>query len=371
MTASIVYIEKIAGAAILFTVTLAFTILPARLKNAQEKTLKSISCFCGGLFLGLCFLHLIPDSLRGFQNVPSLLKLQSSYPMAEFTICVGMIIVMTAEKLANVIQQHQKNEKKNCSASKDCCKESCPRREDERTPLVQNISISYMTSGEHGTTDSEIYEDIDQSSILLFNEENVEGVFIVENNAKMDDQIPKENKETDIAQSMKSVSSVKSTAESRKRTIRTFCLIIALMIHSVFEGLTVGLQSTTLGLVTLVSLLSFHKCIIGFSLGLSIVNAKQKNFSSHLKQATLFAVASPVGILFGLIILSSKLALFNGEAVVFLTSLATGTFLFITFFEILAKDLNGNTVRDLVNFVLFLVGFAAFAGITSIPVMQV
>ena len=82
-----------------------------------------------------------------------------------------------------------------------------------------------------------------------------------------------ENAET---RSIRSNYSVKSREFRRKSKLRTFCLIIALMIHSLFEGLTVGLQDTEMGLVELVAILSFHKGLIGFSLGINILNSKQK-----------------------------------------------------------------------------------------------
>lgn len=62
--------------------------------------------------------------MRDFSAVPSLSRVQAAYPMAELIFCIGMIIVMIAEKLASVIQS-QRNEKE-CNASKHCCKEQCP-----------------------------------------------------------------------------------------------------------------------------------------------------------------------------------------------------------------------------------------------------
>jgi len=54
-----------------------------------------------------------------------------------------------------------------------------------------------------------------------------------------------------------------------------------------------------------------------------------------------------------------------------LTALSTGTFLYVTFFEILGKCLQGGEMEDVFAFVCFIVGFGVFAGITAIPQMQV
>ena len=72
----------------------------------------------------------------------------------------------------------------------------------------------------------------------------------------------------------------------------------------------------------------------------------------------------------GAFLLSTKFNLFNEGAMTVLICLATGTFLYITFFEILAKNLVGNQLQDLLSFVYFLIGFGIFAGISAIPIMQ-
>jgi len=349
------YVQKLFGAILLFTVTFLVTLLPYKLKKIQEVALKGIKCFCGGLFLGLCFIHLIPDVIRDFQNIPQLKSLQAKYPIAEFTICVGMVIVMSAERFASIIQAKKKSEEQRCLSTKDCCESNC--KKDEKSPLIAGItSVGYSPPKQHQADD--IYEKDNLS------EKSVEKLKDIEASIDYDE----DNILTRSTNSI--VTSFAKREEIKKHRLRAFCLILALMIHSLFEGLTVGLQSTTMGLVELVALLCFHKCLIGFSLGVNIINAGQ-DFKMHLKQGLLFAAASPTGIIFGVIITTSKLHILNGEATAFLTATATGTFLYITFFEILAKDLKGNKISDLVNFVLCLLGFAFFAGLTAIPALQV
>ena len=40
---------------------------------------------------------------------------------------MGMLIVMTAERFASLIQAKKDDEKRNCDASKDCCKVRCKK----------------------------------------------------------------------------------------------------------------------------------------------------------------------------------------------------------------------------------------------------
>lgn len=51
--------------------------------------------------------------------------------------------------------------------------------------------------------------------------------------------------------------------------------------------------------------------------------------------------------------------------------MSTGTFIYITFFEMLGKDLKGSTLRDYMNFLICLLGFGIFAGISAIPALRI
>ena len=85
---------------------------------------------------------------------------------------------------------------------------------------------------------------------------------------------------------------------------------------------------------------------------------------------SLYAIASPCGIIAGVCILSADVQVIDQVAMAFLTALATGSFVFVTFFEILGKDLQGNDMRDLLNLGMCVVGFTIFAAITALPIMR-
>ena len=131
----------------------------------------------------------------------------------------------------------------------------------EKSPLLQGIvNVAQVP-------DEENKEQLTQSTM----EDDTNKMFY----CSIDNEI-ENNTENAETRSIRSNYSIKSREFRRKSKLRTFCLIIALMIHSLFEGLTVGLQDTEMGLVELVAILSFHKGLIGFSLGINILNSKQK-----------------------------------------------------------------------------------------------
>lgn len=85
----------------------------------------------------------------------------------------------------------------------------------------------------------------------------------------------------------------------------------------------------------------------------------------------LFSISSPLGILLGLILTSLKLEYLDNKVTPFLTAISAGTFIYITFFEMLGKDLKGTTLRDYMNFLICLLGFGIFAGIYAIAALRI
>ncbi|KAK7065420.1 hypothetical protein SK128_018588 [Halocaridina rubra] len=57
-------------------------------------------------------------------------------------------------------------------------------------------------------------------------------------------------------------------------SLRSILLLFALSLHSIFEGMAVGLQDTINDVVALFMVVIFHKGIIAFSLGLNMVQSK-------------------------------------------------------------------------------------------------
>ena len=66
-------------------------------------------------------------------------------------------------------------------------------------------------------------------------------------------------------------------------TLRIVCMIMALMIHALLTGLAVGLQTEIAQFIAIMSVLVFHKSLIGLSLGINIIGAKQK-LSTYVKE---------------------------------------------------------------------------------------
>ena len=114
-----------------------------------------------------------------------------------------------------------------------------------------------------------------------------------------------------------------------------------------------------------------HKTILAFSLGINFITV-QVPYKTSLLLTIIFCVASPIGGAVGTV-----LALCNSQSVTItllnavLLSLATGTFLYIVFVEVIGYELS-NIEPEYFNHRLLLVlgitlGYALFAGLTFIP----
>ncbi|KAK6053624.1 hypothetical protein COOONC_08871, partial [Cooperia oncophora] len=136
-------------------------------------------------------------------------------------------------------------------------------------------------------------------------------------------------------------------------------LVLALSLHALFEGLSLAVISDASKLLEVFAALILHKCIIGFSLGVRLVQSGMRTPWVALC-ACLFSIQVLIGGLGGMEIMSlisggdrSTAALVS----TILQGIACGTFLYITTFEVLPHELRkaGNRLSKL--FCLFLGGY--------------
>ncbi len=159
---------------------------------------------------------------------------------------------------------------------------------------------------------------------------------------------------------------------------RIVILVTALSVHSIFEGLALGLQDSQSEVWTIFIAIAIHKALIAFSAGLQIAKMSAPQMKPVLISIGVFSVMSPLGATIGTI-LASVTANHNEESlglsVAMLQSIATGTFMYVTFFEILAKTIGGcgagNDVSqtgnlNCVHTSAVLLGFCLMAGLAFV-----
>lgn len=94
-----VFIYKLQSFVVLLAIAVIGGIIPLRQKSSQ-KFLSLGNCFSGGIFLSAAFLHMLHESIEGFEA----LKLKSHFPWAMFWTIIGVLIPFFVEKV--LLGQH-------------------------------------------------------------------------------------------------------------------------------------------------------------------------------------------------------------------------------------------------------------------------
>uniref|UniRef100_A0A8C6RH77 Solute carrier family 39 (zinc transporter), member 2 n=2 Tax=Nannospalax galili TaxID=1026970 RepID=A0A8C6RH77_NANGA len=120
--------------------------------------------------------------------------------------------------------------------------------------------------------------------------------------------------------------------------LRALVLLVSLSFHSVFEGLAVGLQTTVAATVKLCIAVLAHKGLIVFGVGLRLVKTGTGPRWAIFSILSL-ALMSPLGLALGLSVARGDSTAEKGLAQALLEGIAAGTFLYVTFLEILPREL--------------------------------
>uniref|UniRef100_A0A6D2XBR6 Solute carrier family 39 member 1 n=1 Tax=Takifugu rubripes TaxID=31033 RepID=A0A6D2XBR6_TAKRU len=142
---------------------------------------------------------------------------------------------------------------------------------------------------------------------------------------------------------------------------RSFMLFLSLSLHSIFEGLAIGLQTTDPKVVEICIAILVHKSIIVFSLAVKLVQSAIPPLwvAAYIG---VFALMSPVGIAIGISVMEAQLA--AGPLIqAILEGFAAGTFVYITFLEILPHELN-SPGKQLLKVLFLLLGFSIMAALS-------
>ncbi|KAF0032032.1 zinc transporter ZIP1 [Scophthalmus maximus] len=304
---------KLGALAVLLSVTLLFGFAPLCLvrgtgrcsvdPDLRRRLLSLISCFAGGVFLATCLLDLLPDYLQAIDQAFSSAGISLQFPLPEFIVAMGFFLVLVLEQVV--------------LAFKD---QSSFYVEERRSLLVDSGVQANDRSHHH------------HHHRRRGSEEAEGGHFHVDFGSQS--------------------------------ALRAFILVFSLSLHSVFEGLAVGLQEEGKEVLEICMALMIHKSVISFSLAFKL-------FQSRLRRTVvagcllLFAAMSPLGIGLGICLTETRAQPQHQLARCSLEGLATGTFLYITFMEILPHELSSPRHR-LPKVAMLLLGFAVVTAVLFI-----
>jgi len=331
----------------LLVVTFVISLLPLiALKCSNQHRLSShrrrlcravvsiLSCFAAGVFIGVCLLDLFPEVESKINDVLAAAEITSKFPLPEFIVVVGFLLLLFVEQFVLTWKAGMSSN-------------------DEFAPLLNDcdsLVSSYSSIGP-----PQLPAEVPGRS---FNSSDHVAAATARNAEELDSTIAEEEDPfNDQVYSDPSSHSV----------VRSLVLVVALSLHSLFEGLAIGLQPTVDDTLQIFFALALHKCILAFSLGLNMVQSKMST-RAVVVSSMLFSLASPVGIAIGITIVDVSSDDIAANATIgALQGIACGTFIYIIFFEILPHEFmkkRARTYPDRMLKLLFLIiGFAVIVGV--------
>ncbi|KFP05010.1 zinc transporter ZIP3 isoform X2 [Calypte anna] len=293
---------------------LAGSLLPVRIMDADyekahssRKVLALCNSFGGGVFLATCFNTLLPAVREKLSEVLKQGNTTTEYPVAETIMVVGFFLTVFVEQLVLTFQKDKPS----------------------------FIDLETFNAGSDAGSDSEY-----------------ESPFIASARGRplYSDHSPHSH-------------GLSIQELSRSGPLRLLGLVFALCTHSIFEGLALGLQEEGDKILSLFLGVAVHEALVAVALGISMAKASLP-MKDAVKLGLAVSLMIPLGISIGMGIESTRSSA-SSIISLLLQGLAGGTFLFVTFFEILGKELEDKNNRLLK--VLFLVlGYTLLAGMIFI-----
>jgi len=303
---------KIVTMSILGTVSLLIGFIPMLVAKKVDLSdgsrggfvVSCLSCFGGGVILTTALTHMLPEVNLFLQyNIQQGQLIDRGWPLAEIWVLCGFFMVYFVEEVTHILMQR--------------CNPAHKQEKPEKGVAEGNVMLAGREpAGGHGHSHA--------------------------------------------------IPAAVPADSGFEAALRGFLVVLAISLHAVFEGIAMGLTDNPKSVWLLFIAISAHKYVISFCISMQFVTSGLPPLLSIIYFST-FALISPVGA--GIGILISETVKSEAEtqtvAVTVLQGLATGTLLYVVFFEVIEKErLKGTTGMVQVTFVLL--GFLCMLGMEAV-----
>uniref|UniRef100_A0A0A9X609 Zinc transporter ZIP1 n=1 Tax=Lygus hesperus TaxID=30085 RepID=A0A0A9X609_LYGHE len=153
-------------------------------------------------------------------------------------------------------------------------------------------------------------------------------------------------------------------SNDRRSNCSNFSLLLAFSIHSLLEGLVIGVEKTSNGVLVLLLAVCSHKLIVAFCLGAEL-SADGRPYRSTLLPLSIFILGSDLGIALGAFIKPDPMGVVS-VAIPVLQGLAGGTLLYVVVSEILPRERSrfASSGASFTQFTAVCLGFSVMAVLT-------
>uniref|UniRef100_A0A1L8DEK4 Putative fe2+/zn2+ regulated transporter n=2 Tax=Nyssomyia neivai TaxID=330878 RepID=A0A1L8DEK4_9DIPT len=337
-----IIVAKATAMVILFLASLLFGLIPFKLakwcnwidqdtgrKSKTGKTIGALLCFGGGVLLATTFLHLLPEVGDNIGHLEEQ-GLLPTFPFhaAEFLMCLGFFLMCLIEE---IIHMYLRRSQRRCTPA--VATETAFERASRRSFRNGSISTADLVSSNDSIPQKHQMTGLDSVHAQIpAGHTHLHGhTHLPQGSTESEDII---------------VSS-----------LRGLLVVLALSVHELFEGLAVGLESSASNVWYMFGAVAAHKLVLAFCVGVELVVTHTRTYLAAIYVVT-FAAVSPIGIGIGIGVSAAGDAASSSVPAAILQGLATGTLLYVIFFEILSKDRSG-----FIRYLATLIGFALMFGL--------
>nr|CAD2173249.1 unnamed protein product [Meloidogyne enterolobii] len=309
-----------------------------------EWILSLLSCFAGGVFMGTCFLDIFPHINENYERFIIKSKWKIEYPLTQFFVCCGFFLVYLLEELILKIfsssalhaghshsagnnSHHHKHRRDKIKCREEHLKtsnivNSNNNCNSDGNVLQQSTHVVVVRRSDGEESDSiNSAKQFKQRSISILTQEYL-------NNEQVDDSL-----------------------------LKSITFAVAMSFHSILEGFALGVQNNQKGIMTLFISLIIHKGIEAFSVGLQITRSNAKRMIIVVLTIGIYAMMTPFGSMVGVLLTNLNMdEVLKDGIVIVLESFAGGTFIYVTFFEVLSQE-RANEFSNLVQLCAIVFGF--------------
>lgn len=317
---------------VLMTVlTLSACFLPLLVRRIAERALKQNSmkmfmsgclCFGGGVLLATVFLHLVPETRVSFEKASALGFLpEMPYPLTELVTCLGFFFVYVVEEVVH----------------------ACLSRRGGHGHGHGHSHLGHLANPAPNRR-------------TLVKETTFDG-----DDVTLEKFLPEGESEA--------VDEAEVAAAAKAGTVGAVMVVVALSLHSIMEGLALGLVHSNKDVWMLFGALSAHKLIIAFCMGMELLSTGVSRTAFFIS-LSIFSVASPLGGLVGTLVVSltTQTTAMGLMVPTVLHGLSGGTLLYVTFCEILERE-RANPENPTVKMLGLVGGFALMAVLQVVDIL--
>ncbi|KAF8565454.1 hypothetical protein P879_04556 [Paragonimus westermani] len=319
------------------------------------------NCLAAGVFLSSGFMELYVDVEESIEEAKLQLSIRSEFPFAPFLTLIGFFLVLSIEQIVWTVRNAklttEQAQHRSSSADTTPCDTPLSPQADSTQPFTQ-----FPFTGEPTRSPVQFNEQVSCRDPSL--------------SASVTRTRP-----SIVSHSHHSHFVTNESMDSFGSGMRVILLLSAMSIHSLFEGLAVGLQSTLQHTIALFTAILLHKLIIAAGIGVSLATAittaqafPESSRSVPLQHDTdrkaliyqtvctfILASSSPLGVLIGWGLMQQQQSGVLQMTTATLQGFACGTFFYVVFCELLPEEFREG-VGDRIGKLLFLVfGFALVA----------